>query len=127
MKGLLDTHAFIWWDANSARLSSAALAFLNDPANIICLSVVSVWEIFIKQQLGKLTLATPLRTILTQQQAAGLQILPVSLDHVFAVETLAIHHKHPFDRLMIAQAIVENASLISNDAVFSTYPVSVVW
>lgn len=127
MKGLLDTHAFIWWDSEPGKVSAPALAFLQDPSNTVFLSVVSVWEILIKQQLGKLTLAAPLPTILAQQQANGVQILPVHLTHVLGLTNLPPHHKDPFDRLLAAQSIVEGAALISADPVFAKYPVSVVW
>ena len=127
MKGLVDTHAFIWWYSNPSRLSAAALAFFQDPSRIVLLSVVSVWEITIKFQLGKMTLNVPLRTILAQQQANGVQILPVTLDHVLAVESLPAAHKDPFDRLLIAQANVERAVLVSADAIFARYPVNILW
>lgn len=127
MKGLVDTHAFIWWYSDPTRLSVAALAFFQDPSSIVLVSVVSVWEILIKFQLGKMTLNTPLRTILTQQQANGIQILPVILDHVLAVESLPPTHKDPFDRLLIAQANVEGAVLVSVDKIFNQYPVKVLW
>ena len=127
MKGLLDTHTFMWWDSNASKLSAPAQAFLQNPANTVLLSVVSVWEILIKSQLGKLALRAPLRTILVQQQASGLKILPISLDHVLALEALPAVHKDPFDRLLIAQANVEGAVLLSADPVFARYPVKVLW
>jgi PIN domain nuclease of toxin-antitoxin system len=127
MKGPLDTHEFIWWDSDPSRLSAPALACLQNPSSTVLLNVVSVWEMVIKLQLGKLTLSTPLRTILAQQQANGLQILPLTLDHVLAVEGLPTPHKDPFDRLLIAQANVEGAVLLSADAIFAQYPVQVLW
>jgi len=127
MKGLFDTHTFIWWDSDPSKLSVAALAFLQDPANTIYLSVVSAWEILIKLPLGKLTLQTPLQIILAQQQANGIQILPVQLDHVLTVASLPTVHKDPFDRLLVAQAISEGSVLLSADQVFNHYPVSIVW
>jgi PIN domain nuclease of toxin-antitoxin system len=127
MKGLVDTHTFIWMDSDPTRLSSAAAMFLQDPSNIILLSVVSVWEMLIKLALGKLTLRMPLQTILAQQQANGIQILPVTLDHVLAVESLPAAHKDPFDRLLVAQANVEGAVLVTADAIFAQYPVTVLW
>lgn len=127
MKLLLDTHAFIWWDSDPARLSAPALAALCDPANEVWLSVVSVWEIMIKAQLGKLGLRLPLADVVSQQQANGLRVLSVSLAHVLAVEGLPTLHKDPFDRLLIAQANVEAARLISADQAVGPYPVSVLW
>jgi PIN domain nuclease of toxin-antitoxin system len=124
---LLDTHTFIWWDSAPARLSPAALAALRDPANTAWLSVVSVWEIVIKAQLGRLSLRLPLQQIVSQQQANGLQILPVTLPHVMAVEGLPPLHGGLFDRLLVAQAVVEGAELVSADQVFAQYPAPVLW
>ena len=127
MKLLLDTHAFIWWDSDPAQLSAPALAALRDPANEVWLSVASVWEMVIKAQLGKLTLRLPLADIVRQQQANGLQVLPVTLAHTLAVEGLPAIHKDPFDRVLIAQTNVEGAQLVSADQVVRQYPVRVLW
>jgi PIN domain nuclease of toxin-antitoxin system len=127
MKGLLDTHAFIWCDSDPSKLSAAVVAFLKDPANTVLLSVVSVWEILIKMQLGKLTLGGPLVTILGQQQANGIQILPITLPHVLALQGLPTPHKDPFDRLLVAQANIEGAILLGADPIFAHYPVKVLW
>jgi PIN domain nuclease of toxin-antitoxin system len=127
MKLVLDTHAFIWWDSDPAQLSAVALAALRDPANEVWLSVVSVWEMVIKAQLGKLTLRLPLADIVSQQQVNGLRVLTVSLEHVLAVEGLPPVHKDPFDRLLIAQANVEGAELVSADQVVRQYPVHILW
>ncbi len=88
MRLLLDTHTFIWWDSDPKRLSALALAALSDTSNSnsVWLSVVSVWEILIKAQLGKLSMRIPLSKIVGQQQSNGLQILPVTLPHSLAVE-----------------------------------------
>lgn len=127
MKLLLDTHAFIWWDSDPTQLSAPALAALRDPANEVWLSVVSVWEMVIKVQLGKLSLRLPLAGIVTQQQANGLQILPATLAHALAVEGLPAIHKDPFDRMLIAQANAEGAELVSADQVVRQYSVRVLW
>ena len=127
MKLLLDTHAFIAWDSDPDRLSPAALAALGDPAHEVWLSVISVWEMVIKSQLGKLTLRLPLGAIVRQQQANGLRILPVTLEHALAVEVLPPIHRDPFDRLLIAQAHQEGLTLVTHDPKFSTYPVSLLW
>jgi PIN domain nuclease of toxin-antitoxin system len=128
MKILLDTHTFIWWDSNLNKLSSTALRCCKDQANTLLLSVASVWEMQIKLQLGKLTLKLPLIEIIeTQQQTNNIEILSVHLKHVFALESLPAPHKDPFDRLLIAQANVEGAVLLSCDPIFASYPVNVVW
>jgi PIN domain nuclease of toxin-antitoxin system len=127
MKLLLDTHAFIWWDSDPVQLSAPALAALRDPANEVWLSVASVWEMVIKAQLGKLTLRLPLADIVRQQQANGLRILPMTLEHALGVERLPAIHKDPFDRMLIAQTNVEGAELVSADPVVRQYPVRVHW
>jgi PIN domain nuclease of toxin-antitoxin system len=127
MKLLLDTHAFMWWDSNPAKLSPRALAGLRDPANTKWISVVSIWEMVIKSQLGKLTPRLPLSQIVAQQQANGLQVLVVSLTHVLALEGLPRVHKDPFDRLLVAQTNVEAAELVTADPIFAHYPVRVLW
>ncbi len=127
MIGLLDTHTLMWWDSDDTKLSPTAKAFIEDPGNVILISVVSVWEIVIKSQLGKLPMSKPLDHLIADQLANGLQLLPVTLDHVFAVRPLPSPHKDPFDRLLVAQAIAERAVLVSADPVFAGYPVTVVW
>jgi PIN domain nuclease of toxin-antitoxin system len=127
MKALLDTHTFIWWDSDPSRLSAKALAVLHDPASTILLSVVSVWEILVKSQLGKLTLRLPLDQIIAQQVANRVQILPATLEHVLALGDLPAVHKDPFDRLLISQARIEGATLLSADHVFNQYPVQILW
>ena len=107
MKLLLDTHTFIWWAAESSRLSARALKTLQSPDYDVLLSVVSIWEIQIKLQLGKMSLPLPmpLREIVENQQRINdVQLLHVSAEHVYALNELPPHHKDPFDRLLLAQA-----------------------
>ncbi len=128
MKLLLDTHAFIWWDSEPAKLSAQALALCQDRRNVLLLSVVSIWEMQIKLQLGKFRQSLPLKEIIeAQQQTNGIEILPVTLPHVLAIEQLPPYHKDPFDRLLVAQAIVEEAALVSGDQTIARYAVRVVW
>jgi PIN domain nuclease of toxin-antitoxin system len=127
MKVLLDTHTFIWWDDDRSKLSAQALTVLLDASNTVLLSVASAWELVIKMNLGKMALSAPLVDVLAQQQANGFQILPVALDHVLAVEALPALHKDPFDRLLIAQAIVEDIPIIGVDPTFDAYPVRRIW
>ena len=128
MKLLLDTHAFIWWDSESSKLSSQALAFCQDRANTVLLSVASIWEMQIKLQLGKLRLNLPLAKVIeSQQQTNGIEVLPIILSHVLELDNLPAYHRDPFDRLLIAQARVEDAVLISNDPIFTDYSVKLLW
>lgn len=128
MNLLLDTHAFIWWYSEPEKLSKSVLAACLDVTNTLALSVASVWEMQIKAQLGKLQLTKPLSEIIQHQQDQNqLQILPVTLPVILALDDLPLHHRDPFDRLLIAQARVDQFVLVSNDSQFKQYPVSLFW
>jgi PIN domain nuclease of toxin-antitoxin system len=128
MKFLLDTHAFIWWDSDPTKLPPSILALCQDSANTLFVSVASVWEMQIKIQLGKLKLTVPLAEIIERQQHTNqIEILPVNLSHVLALDSLPSHHKDPLNRLLIAQAQVEGAALLSGDAIMAQYPIVVQW
>ena len=125
---LLDTHTFLWWDSRPEKLSAHVLALCQDPAVILYLSLVSLWEIQIKSSLGKLPLALPLREIVEGQQSQhGLQLLPITPAHIYILGTLPLHHNDPFDRLLIAQSISEKLPFASVDSQFFSYPTSVIW
>jgi PIN domain nuclease of toxin-antitoxin system len=128
MRLLLDTHTFIWWDSHPEKLSQTALSLLQDQSNTLILSVVSVWEMQIKLQLGKLKLNLPLSELIeSQQQINNLQILSVSLAHALALDSLPNHHNDPFDRLLVAQANVEDVFLVSKDAKIAQYSLQLIW
>ncbi|MDB9459415.1 type II toxin-antitoxin system VapC family toxin [Dolichospermum circinale CS-545/17] len=127
MKSLLDTHTFVFWDSQPSKLSQRALELLTNKDNLRLLSVVSLWEIQIKQQLGKLTLNKTLEEIILIQQNNYIEILPITVAHILALDSLPLYHKDPFDRLLIAQANRENAVLISCDSIFANYSVQVEW
>lgn len=128
MKLLLDTHTFIWWDSAPDKLPPQVLALCQDQANEMWLSVASIWEMQIKLQLGKLQLKLPLSEIIEgQQQINSVQVLPIILAHILALDGLPIPHKDPFDRLLVAQPIVESAVLVSGDKIFEQYPVQLFW
>ncbi len=127
MKILFDTHSFIWWGSEPERLSSTARQVLDDSDHEFVLSVISVWDILIKQMSGKLSLRIPLPDILSLCDRAGLTILPVELHHVLVLESLPSHHRDPFDRLLIAQAVADELTVLTADKVFSEYPIQVVW
>jgi len=128
MRLLLDTHSLLWWATDRAKLSPAALAVCEDPSNTLLLSVVSVWEIQIKAQLGKLALTIPLATLIDRElNTNDVTLLRVELAHVLALDTLPAYHKDPFDRLLIAQAQIEGATLVTSDSVFARYGISRLW
>ena len=123
MKILLDTHAFIWWNSQPTQFSPESLAVLLQPDTVRVVSVVSLWEIQIKSQLGKLTLSQPLEEIYKSQTQNGISFLPVHPPHVFQLNSLPLHHKDPFDRLLIAQAITEELTILTRDEIFKLYSV----
>jgi len=128
MKLLLDTHTFIWWDSDPLKLTPQVLNMCQDPENILLVSVASVWEMQIKLQFGRLKLTLPIaELVLGQQETNKIEILSIKLEHILALEKLPPHHKDPFDRLLIAQANIEEAVLVSKDQVFKEYPVQTVW
>lgn len=127
MKVLFDTHTFLWWDSEPGRLSQRVLELCQNPENTLLLSTASVWEIQIKIQLGKLKLNLSLADIIHQQEENGIEILPVHVSHVLALSDLPPYHKDPFDRLLIAQSIVEETVFASVDETIAKYPVKVIW
>ena len=122
MKLLLDTHILIWWVDEPEKLPAHLYSALEDGANSLFISVVSAWEMQIKHQLGKLNFQQPLpQLIANQQQRNGARVISVTLAHVFELDNLPLHHKDPFDRLLMAQAIVEDLTLVSVDPAFAPY------
>jgi PIN domain nuclease of toxin-antitoxin system len=125
---LLDTHVLLWWDSEPSKIPPSTLQILENPENSLWISIVSLWEIQIKTQLGKLKLNLPLQDLVAQQQQInGLQLLPIDLRHILALEALPYHHKDPFDRLLIAQSIAENLVCVSADSVFQQYAIPLLW
>lgn len=128
MNLLLDSHVFIWSYDEQHKLSQTALQAMSNPANTLFLSAASAWEIQIKIMLKKFRLQDSLADVIAEQQKInGLQILPVKLSHALYLENLPLHHKDPFDRLLISQAIVENMTLVSADATFANYQINLLW
>jgi len=125
---LLDTHTLLWFLQGNPRLSPKAKGLVEDQGNRVLVSIVSCWEIAIKTGQGTMNLSEPSRTLLQRELPGNdLELLPISLDHATAVEGLPRHHKDPFDRLLIAQAMIEGVPIISVDGVFDHYPVRRIW
>jgi PIN domain nuclease of toxin-antitoxin system len=128
MRVLLDTHAFLWFVLGDPQLSSTARQSIEDPGNEKLVSPASYWEIAIKIRLQKYTLSQPYEAFMQQGIAGnGFLILPIVPTHTAVLTTLPFHHRDPFDRLIIAQAMVEQISVISGDAAFAAYPVTCIW
>lgn len=128
MRLLLDTHAFLWWVAASGELSRKARRAIVSARNECFVSIASGWEIAIKVSLGKLRVDGALDRFLPEQLAAnGFQPLPIDLQHAARVATLPFHHRDPFDRLLVAQALEEELTVVTADPVFARYGVPRVW
>ena len=127
MNLLLDTHIFLWLNQQPEKLSANILAHCEDPHNILYLSHVSPWEIQIKSTLGKLALQRPLHTMIElQQRENGLKLLSINLQHIYALGGLESFHQDPFDRLLVAQAMVEKMPLITLDSKIQCYPIATI-
>lgn len=128
MRLLLDTHVLIWSTAQPQKLSQKVTNLLADTNNDWVVSIASIWEMQIKIQLGKLNLNLPLAELIENLiQINEIQILPIELNHIYALKDLPQHHRDPFDRILIAQAIIENIPLLSIDKIFNAYPVTKLW
>jgi PIN domain nuclease of toxin-antitoxin system len=125
---LLDTHVFIWWTISPNRLSVKASELISNSNNALFLSLVSIWEMQIKIQLGKLRFDFPLAELIQRQQEVNhLNLLSIEPTHIYNLSGLPNHHRDPFDRLLIAQSIAEKIHLISIDKVFDEYSVNRIW
>ena len=125
MRVLLDTHALLWWLGDSPRLSYRAEAAITNPDNDVFVSAAAGYEIAYKQKLGRLP-AFP-EPLLQRLVRAGIDILPITMDHALAAAELRGPHRDPWDRIMMAQALVERFHVATVDPVFSAYGVPVVW
>ena len=122
---LLDTHLVLWWMAGEAsRISKKALAALGSEGIDPIVSAVTVWEAAIKRGLGKLEAPDDL---LAQLEGAGVELLPITARHADLVASLPLHHRDPFDRLLVAQATVEGLALVTDDESIRRYDVEVIW
>jgi PIN domain nuclease of toxin-antitoxin system len=124
MRLLLDTHALLWWLSDDGRLGPQARALIEDPANDVLVSVVSLWEIAVKVRIGKLQ--ANLREIVESVGREGFSPLDISMSHLLTLVGLPKHHRDPFDHLLIAQAITESAALVSEDRNAPRYDVRLV-
>ncbi len=128
MKLLLDTHVFLWWVSDAPELSEAARIAISDPGNTCFLSLASCWEMAIKSSIGKLKLKKPVERFVSEQMKKnGFTMLNIELRHIATVENLALHHRDPFDRLLVSQAKTENLFLVTADTALSDYGVRCIW
>ena len=123
MNLLLDTHILLWWLDDNPALSNAGRRAIAASDNLIILSSVVIWEIRIKQALGELEITPDFFQVLKHQ---GFEFLSVTPEHAYAVGDLPMHHRDPFDRMIITQAKLEGLSVVTHDAIFKNYPVSIL-
>lgn len=124
---LVDTHAYLWYVSRDPRLSRVARRAIEEAEGDWSVSVASVWEMAIKSALGRLTLPAPVSVYIGDKIRDGLRVLAIEWSHAAEVERLPFHHRDPFDRLIIAQAISEHSAVVTRDRVFSRYGVDVIW
>ena len=128
MKFLLDTHTLIWFLQDDPKLSSVASQLIENPENEIFVSMVTLWEIAIKVSLGKLVLSTTFDQLFPQHLIINnFKILPIEIAHFKQVMLLPFHHGDPFDRLLIAQGMVEQLTIVGQDKIFDTYKAKRLW
>ncbi len=128
MKLLLDTHTFLWFIAGDNQLDQYARQLIENPQNQRYLSVASVWEITIKSSLGRLQVPMPPSQLIQDHVwTNAIELLPIVSAHLDSLYGLPYHHKDPFDRLMIAQAIQDEMVLITKDKLFNAYGVKLAW
>ena len=127
MNVLLDTHIFLWLQSDPERINDHALAVASDPTTDLLLSAASAWEIAIKAALGRLRLPEPPHVYVpTRMQISAIDGLAIGFDHVLAVASLPLHHRDPFDRILIAQAQQESIALMTADPNILAYDLEVI-
>jgi PIN domain nuclease of toxin-antitoxin system len=128
MRLLLDTHSFLWFIEGSTQLPRSARTLIEDTTNEAFLSVASLWEMAIKVSIGKLSVGQPFEAVILQQLTLNrITLLGITVSHAAALAVLTLHHRDPFDRMLAAQARVEQLSLVSGDPAFDAYGVTRLW
>ncbi len=128
MRALLGTHTFLWWITDDPRLSGRGREVISDGRNELFLSAASGWEIAIKAALGRLEIPGDLQRFVSEQLSRNaIQSLPIHLSHALHTSTLPGHHRDPFDRILVSQALLEKMALVSADPQIARYPIEVVW
>ncbi len=128
MKVLLDTHPFLWWITDDQRLSLRAREIISKGENEVFVSAATGWEIAIRAQIGRLRLPTePQKFIVEQLKINAIKSLPIEMRHALHISTLPAHHRDPFDRILVAQAQLENLPILSADPDIGKYKVTIIW
>jgi PIN domain nuclease of toxin-antitoxin system len=126
-KYLLDTHVILWYLIEPEKIPEWLVNEFNHPETTFCLSIASIWEVTIKLNRGKLEIPETLKEFVERVLNLGIEIIDIKLDYFPQLQTLELHHRDPFDRIIITTAICEELPLISKDQKFGPYPVEVLW
>jgi PIN domain nuclease of toxin-antitoxin system len=121
MRYLIDTHTFLWFNDGTSQISQIAKSLIENKENKIFISIASLWEISIKSALGKLYISNVFETVIDDVIQSEIVIIPINFAHLVKQNKLPFHHKDPFDRIIISQALVENIDIISKDEKFDDY------
>ena len=128
MRLLLDTHTFIWYVTDNPRLSANVKRLIEDENNEKLVSIASIWEMAIKHSIGRLNFSLPFMEFVRQQlDVTNIGLLEINLNHIEVVASLPLHHRDPFDRMIIAQSMAEQIPVLSVDAIFDAYAIARVW
>ncbi len=127
MNLLVDTHAMLWYAGGDRRISTAARSAIENRENTSYVSIASWWEIAIKCSLNKLRLDLPFERFMNDRLDEGFRVLPIDVRHLFALTMLPFHHRDPFDRLIVCQAMEESMPICTGDDCFTLYDVQVIW
>jgi PIN domain nuclease of toxin-antitoxin system len=121
---LLDSHVFLWWDANDRQLGGSVRDAIADPKNRVFVSAATIWEVALKRALGKLAFSGVLSSAVA---ANGFSDLPISAEHAERAAMLPPHHRDPFDRMLIAQSMLGGHAIVTHDRAFGPYGVPCLW
>lgn len=128
MKLLIDTHAFLWFIEGNPNLSNTARSLIEDESNQRFLSIASLWEMSIKVSMSKLILQMSFADLVEQQVCKNaIELLEIRAEHLDQLAKMPFHHKDPFDRLIVAQSIVESMAVLSKDSTFGSYSITLLW
>ena len=128
MRLLLDTQCWLWWFSQPEKINESAIQHITDEANEVWFSVASIWEMGIKVSIGKLLLPEQIDDyVSTRLIQLGAKVLEIKTSHALRVSVLPLYHRDPFDRMLIAQAQLEDMKLVSADSIFNQYDVSLLW
>lgn len=127
MNLLLDTHTFIWFLEGSDSLSHNSKKAIEDERNLCYVSIASFWEMAVKVSVGKLEIGVTFEKINVLAWNNGIEVLPIEFEHTKIVSQLPFHHKDPFDRMIIAQSLVEDMPIITADGCFKLYTQNTIW